>query len=485
MASIIKNELSNGDISYKIQVKILDPITNKAKFISKTWRKPPDTSEIKADKEVKGIAYNFEQQVKNGDYQTEKQFMTFKDYSDIWLQRCKATNSPTYHSNATKVLKIINSKFGHIQLRKINQQLIQNYFNELDKVEIVDNKAVLAKPINDITKRFNSRKLADDNGFSKTSILYAKRGYKVEIKTAELLAKAYEFKMGEYFDIIKTTRQMAKESKLKHKRIISAVLGSAVKEGIIKVNYAQAMYLQKITGPEYETKLLHFEEIKKLLQYLDNKVELKKRSAILILVHMGLRIGELLGLEWQDIDFEKNTMKIERSSAYVDGKLITKAPKSKNSKRTLRMTNKVNLTLQEYKKYWDDMSNIPGNNYKVQNRLFAEWNTGNSLFRNTIDLWFKKILEECSLPRVNLHSLRHSNLSILIKNNTPVHIVSAFAGHHKPSVTLNIYTHIMKGDPELAAENLNKAFDFENNDENKANNDMNNNNENNDNNNIF
>lgn len=87
---------------------------------------------------------------------------------------------------------------------------------------------------------------------------------------------------------------------------------------------------------------------------------------------MGLRRGELAGLEWKDINFQNKTMTIQRSVQDIVGfGLITKDPKTENSKRTISMPDKLIAYLKEYKVWWDNKKYYLGDRWKDTDRLFC------------------------------------------------------------------------------------------------------------------
>lgn len=167
-----------------------------------------------------------------------------------------------------------------------------------------------------------------------------------------------------------------------------------------------------------------------------------------------MRRGELCGLEWRDIDFDQCTIKIERSSSQVKGKgVVTGKPKTASSRREIAVSNEIISMLEEYRKWWRGFTESIGDRYTGNQKLFIQ-SSSKQLSPATILFWLKKVLKELKLPRVNVHSLRHTNISLQIAAGVPLKVVSARAGHSDTKVTANIYTHMLQSSNRAAADKL-------------------------------
>ena len=100
-----------------------------------------------------------------------------------------------------------------------------------------------------------------------------------------------------------------------------------------------------------------------------------------------------------------------------------------------------------------------GDQWIDTDRLFTQWN-GLPIYPDTITEWFPKFLERSGLPRVTLHSLRHSNATLMIAEGVDIRTVSNRLGHAQTSTTLNIYSHALKSRDQDAAEKLDAVLNF-------------------------
>ena len=202
-----------------------------------------------------------------------------------------------------------------------------------------------------------------------------------------------------------------------------------------------------------EAKYLDEKQTAKLIELLINAPH-QYRTMILLFIYSGLRRGELCGLEWKDINFENNMLSIVRSSQYLPRiGIFTKEPKTESSKRAIKLSNSAILMLKEFKRWQLGQRLKMGDNWIDTDRIFTKVN-GNPIHPDTISGWFRDFVKRNNLPNICVHSLRHTNITLLISAGIPIPTVSKRAGHSNPSVTTMIYSHAIKSLDERAAEAL-------------------------------
>ena len=112
-----------------------------------------------------------------------------------------------------------------------------------------------------------------------------------------------------------------------------------------------------LSGEIKEKDILSLEETKQLqntLKSMNNVEDLKKKTVVAMFLALGLRQGELVGLQWKDIDFDTKRLTISRSSKYG---IVTKTPKTKTSVRTLPIPQSLMEIILEYKNWYDNEHN--------------------------------------------------------------------------------------------------------------------------------
>jgi integrase len=202
------------------------------------------------------------------------------------------------------------------------------------------------------------------------------------------------------------------------------------------------------------------DEVKLLLNALDQlpENELHYKAAIYIGLFGGLRKGEILGLNWEDVDFEKGELRIQRSRMYAPGTgTYEDTPKTEKSNRSVAVPKEVMdllFKLQLQQKY---MKLSAGTNYKDSPAVIRS-STGNPLHPSVLYRWWASFIKKCDLRHIGLHALRHTHASMLVHLGEDKVQVSNRLGHSQISTTLNIYTHLFEESDRRLADNLSDAF---------------------------
>jgi integrase len=245
--------------------------------------------------------------------------------------------------------------------------------------------------------------------------------------------------------------KLAAKTILEHHRLISKILSTAVKWLIIENNVASRADPPKPVHHEVES--LDEVEVREMFCLLAAE-PIQYRTMIMLLVYTGMRRGELAGLEWKDVDFDKKQISVVRSSQYIGNKqLIAKEPKTHSGHRKITIGVGVCTLLQEYKRWQSENRLKLGDQWANTDRLFTQWN-GAPIYPDTISAWFTDFIHRKGLRKVSLHSLRHTHATLLISEGTDIRTVSSRLGHAQTSTTLNIYAHALKSKDAEAAERL-------------------------------
>lgn len=162
----------------------------------------------------------------------------------------------------------------------------------------------------------------------------------------------------------------------------------------------------------------------------------------------GLRRSEVLGLKWDAIDFNNNTITIRHTitTFNVDGKRVTVASdttKTKSSMRTLPLVPLFRERLLALKVEQQENQRLSGKSYNMQyiNYICVD-EIGDLTAPNYITGAFPKLLERSGLRRIRFHDLRHSCASMLLANGVAMKQIQEWLGHSDFSTTANIYAHL-------------------------------------------
>ena len=190
-----------------------------------------------------------------------------------------------------------------------------------------------------------------------------------------------------------------------------------------------------------------------MISKLENE-PLHYKAMIILLVYSGMRRSELCGLEWKDIDFKKSIINIERNSIYVKGKgIFTDTTKNRSSMRAIKLPDIVFKLLKEHRAHQNAERLKLGDLWTESDRLFTQWD-GKPIHPDSITGWFRAFIRRSGLPDITLHSLRHTNATLLIANGTNIRTVSSRLGHSQTSTTTNIYAHAIRSADAAASEVL-------------------------------
>lgn len=175
------------------------------------------------------------------------------------------------------------------------------------------------------------------------------------------------------------------------------------------------------------------------------------RVLLNLAVYSGLRKGELLALQWSDIDFQKSTISVTKSAAVVNGEQVCKEPKTKRSRREVSIPTFLTDRLYDLKIQQTKTKLELGAYWKGDNWIFTQANgsmmsysTPYVTFQDTIDRYNASHDMEHQLPHIPFHGLRHTSATLLIAGHQDVQTVSHRMGHAQASTTMNIYAHALK-----------------------------------------
>ena len=428
-----------GD-SYKISVSLGRDGNNKQIRKTTTYKPDPGLKTAKQrEKAVEKFAYEFEQKVRNGlVFDGEK--MTFTDFCKKWESEYAVHNleKTTLSSYKSILEKTILPELGHHKISNIKPLTLLSFYNTLIK------------------------KGYERNGIHKEYSHSSLQRYHAIISSIMKTAVQWQ--------IIDTNPCLKCKPPKDNKKAISEAKHFELEEA--------ERFLEALTF-EYETTYKEHDRVDDTGKPYHVSAYTEKRGIPLqlqvffnVALFGGLRRGENIALTWDDIDFKNNTVSINKATAIVNNKQISKAPKNKTSIRVITLPGSVMSLLRKHKinqfqyrlsigDQWQTDENGEPNNY-----IYTQWN-GAQMNLSTPYHAFKDIIKKYNnmvedpdlmLPSIPMHGLRHTSATLLISQNVDVKTVSGRLGHAQTSTTMNIYAHSLKKLDEKASDTLEDLF---------------------------
>lgn len=238
-------------------------------------------------------------------------------------------------------------------------------------------------------------------------------------------------------------RKVKPNTVIHYHAIIHSALKYAVKTDMLVQNVADKVDRPKKNS--FQPVFLSAEEMQKMFEALrGTKLELP----VLVAAFYGFRRGEVLGLKWDAIDFERGTISVIRTvmTITLDGKqteIEQQSAKTKSSLRTLPLIGSFREYFLQVKEAQELNKQVCGNcyNHEYDGFVFVD-ELGERMRANYLTSAFPKFLEDHGLRRMRFHDLRHSCASLLLANGVPLKHIQEWLGHSDFTTTANIYAHL-------------------------------------------
>jgi integrase len=232
-------------------------------------------------------------------------------------------------------------------------------------------------------------------------------------------------------------------------RVLSEALQQAVRWQIVARNVCQA-----VEAPQprrAEIRALSPEEARRLLE-VAGAADDTSGDAVILALHTGLRLGELLALHWEDVDLERGTVSVRRTLENVSGNTF-REPKTARGRRVVPVGPTVVERLRRRRRLQQEKCLTAGSSWQDQRLVFTSAD-GGILSGFALRRAFYRLLSQARLPRVRFHDLRHTHASLLLARGVHPKVVSERLGHATIGITLDTYSHVMPTVQEQAARDL-------------------------------
>ena len=480
MAKIRKNK--NGKVSCYLSSYQGTDDTGKKIEIHKTIEIPPEIPEDMYEAYARQQQLIFDRTIKRNGTK-----ITFSEYTEQFLEKQKSKLKATTYVDYEDKIAVINDEIGDIPFNELDGNRLAQFYVKLSMPGAkLTSTYVTGNRLRDKLQSMGitQEKLHELSGVSFCAIRKACNPPKhIALESANKIAAALGCDVDDIFTIHCSEEGLSSTTIHSYHALISKICREAVRDAIILYNIADRDHLDPPKRNKPEIPLLECEEISQLIQFLTDKSDTSPKTledqnwliAIEILLRTGIRRGELIALEWKDIDFRHRVIKIERACVTVRGMgVITIDPKTFRSKRRIEMTDKLYDLLMDYHEIWLIHKNKLGANWQdkidittddgsvhtvVNDRLFISPQSSLPRHPDSINKTIREMAAKNNLPKYTPHTLRHAAATLMLVNGVSINTISSILGHSDPSFTMDTYTYSPKKANRQAMQALDQALE--------------------------
>ncbi|GAF70554.1 unnamed protein product [marine sediment metagenome] len=239
-----------------------------------------------------------------------------------------------------------------------------------------------------------------------------------------------------------------------HHRILSKALNYAVKMGVVVRNMASV-----VQPPRVARVTMHTLSPEEVTRFLEAAQETDYYVYFATLLYTGLRRGELLALRWRNLDLAKDTLTVvETAYKLGNGDYIIKEPKTAQSRRTVTLSPSLVGLFKAYRADQELLRIQLGVNLNADDFVFIRPD-GSPINPNAVTLAFRRLIKKAGLRSLRIHDLRHTHATLMLTAGVHPKVVSERLGHANIGITLDIYSHVLPGIQEAAAEKFDRIFE--------------------------
>ena len=440
--------------SYQIRVYSGRDIAGRPIQTTRSWSPPAGMTKRETEAELAKIVAEMETAVEHAQTSQFTAQTPFQEFAAYWVRTSDL--APRTRKDYLDYLNRINSGIGHIPIGKLRARHIKELYADLrtDGMNRRAHHANARAVLQDTLKRrkITVAQLSEMAGISSNTASIARQGKNVAVQTAEKISASLNLFVDDLFEV-SYSGQLSDSTILHYHRLISAVLGGAKLEGLIPVNPA-AERMKAPTARQPEAAYLEPEDAAAFFAALLDEPDLRIRCALTILITGGLRRGEICGLGVDDMLFPANRVHVRFAAVYIAGQgVVISEPKTPTSKRYVVVPSITMENTKEYLAWREEADYFPGSPLLFTSR------TGGPLHPDTINDWMGRFCQRNGFSsKYTPKALRHTFATLQAAGGVDIKTLQSRTGHSRASTLTNIYTHLIQGQQDAAADVLGAAL---------------------------
>lgn len=440
--------------TFRIMVSMGYDMNGKQIRKTTTFTPPDGVTDGKAEKLAKAYAYEFEKQCRGMTNFNEN--IRFHELFEWYYDQIAPNKLKEYTLETSRYIleTYVLPYIGNMKLKDINTARIDALFNELHRHGSKREMYVLKDET--LLSYGCRRPLSRKSGVTMNTLRDMANGKPVMRSTAEKVAQVCGKTLKQAFTLTESRGELEDGTIARIRTALSPIFSTAVKKELLLKNPVINATTPKDTDIE-ERVYLDAEHCKKLLTIINEFNNPQLTRLIRILLFTGMRIGEITGLHWNDVDFERSTLTIRYSLYRSKGQYKLGTPKTKSSARVISLPPQVMETLMEQMDWQKQRKQDAGSRWIDRGTVFTG-EYGEYMNGNYVNSEFKELLKKHDFPNVHIHDLRHANASLLINMGVPVKVISEHLGHCDTRTTENIYAHVFAETRAKAADAISQAL---------------------------
>jgi len=232
--------------------------------------------------------------------------------------------------------------------------------------------------------------------------------------------------------------------------LLHKALRDAERKRLVSRNVTEAADAPKLPPSGEDMTTWTASELRTFLEAVESH---RLYAALLLAATTGMRRGEVLGLRWSDIDFQRRRLAVRQTITTANYRIVVGTPKTRRGRRSIALDQTTLQVLAAHQERQLEERRLIGAAYSDQGLVFPR-EDGTPINPDLLSQVFDRAVAKLSIPRIRFHDLRHTHATLGLAAGVPAKVMSERLGHATVAFTLDIYTHAVPGLDEASADQM-------------------------------